>query len=527
MASKWDVIVIGAGHNGLAAAAYLALHNYNVMVLEQRDEVGGCASTVSAIGTKVNICNCDHSMILQSGIIEELSLREAGLDYLELDPVKHFRVIDDFATSRPWWLFRDSERTLEGLAHCYPGSEVHYRNYLRYALPIAKQFLEFVRHPPSFAKAFRSNIASPKTAANLLKLHKLSADRALRNWFPQEALRAPAASSLAVWGASPLAPGTGLASLGYALGHLVPTARPVGGSGALPNALAKAVSNAGGSIRTGARVISIACDSSGVRKVLLDNGEELPTKAVIATGDPRTTVLSLIYSPQLRRVQKLTKRWLAVPKRSGYESKIDAVVDRHPTFGEEELLLSDKLGVPQPSPTTTVTTPSTAAIHKAYNLALEGKIARQPIFLSNTPDVLDSTLTPFDSGHTFSLEVLYTPCNLDGGWKGSTEPERWLEVFSSLTNNDFLSGIRRWRTVTPPDYEQEFALESGYAPSYPGTPLDVVLGRKRELTRYDTPVTGLYLAGAGTFPGAGIWGVSGRNAAWRVMDYFAKNQKGN
>ena len=111
------------------------------------------------------------------------------------------------------------------------------------------------------------------------------------------------------------------------------------------------------------------------------------------------------------------------------------------------------------------------------------------------------------------------------GGTRSGEPNRWLEVFSSLTSNEFLSGVKRWRVMTPVTYEEEFGLEQGYAPSFSGTPLDVVLGRKRELTRHETPIRGLFLAGAGTFPGAGIWGASGRNAAWRVMNYLDKRPK--
>ncbi len=526
MPTKWDVIVVGGGHNGLTAAAYLARDHYNVLVLERRNEVGGCASTEATLGTKVNICNCDHSMVLGSGIIEELSLKDQGLRYLYLDPVKHFRVIDDTSTFRPWWLFKSPEQTLDAVATCQPGSEGDYQNYLRDVLPIAKCFLEFTNKPPSFSRAMKSGATTPKAAAHLRKLRRLSADQALKSWFSKEVLRAPAASSIAVWGMSPLAAGTGIAAIGYALSHLVPTARPIGGSGALPNSLAKAVTKAGGVIRTGTEVASIVCDLSGVKKILLSNGEELYTKAVIATGDPKTTILSLLSMTPTRKVQRLTKRWLGAANRSGYESKIDAIIARPPDFGEEDRQLSEKLGVHQPLGTTTITTPPTKTIALAHELALAGKIAHQPIFLSNTTDVLDSTLRRSNSEHTFSLEVLYTPYHLQGGWDKSSEPNRWLEVFSSHTNNEFLSGIRRWRVLTPVDYEREFGLDQGYAPSFSGTTLDVILGRRRELTRYDTPIKGLYLAGAGTFPGAGVWGVSGRNAAWRVMEYLNKKQTG-
>ena len=204
------------------------------LVLEQRDEVGGCASTVSVLGTRVNICSCDHSMVLQSGIIEELGLNNEGLRYLNLDPVKHFRVIDGSIAARPWWLFNDAERTVDGLGECHPGSEVDYGNYLRDALPMAKQLLEFMNSPPSLLGVIRSSVKASTVVSRLLKLQRLSADQAMSRWFRSEALRAPAAaSSIALWGMSPLTPGTGLASLGYALSHLMPTARPVGAGAGL------------------------------------------------------------------------------------------------------------------------------------------------------------------------------------------------------------------------------------------------------------------------------------------------------
>jgi phytoene dehydrogenase-like protein len=117
----------------------------------------------------------------------------------------------------------------------------------------------------------------------------------------------------------------------------------------------------------------------------------------------------------------------------------------------------------------------------------------------------------------FSLEVLRTPYGLRGGWAGSAEPQRWLDGFASLVAPGFADGIRRWRVVTPEDYERDFSMDCGYAPSFGGGPLAALVGRDRELTRYETPVGGLFLTGAGTFPGAGVWGASGRNAAAVVL----------
>ncbi|MGH9896124.1 MAG: phytoene desaturase family protein, partial [bacterium] len=109
------------------------------------------------------------------------------------------------------------------------------------------------------------------------------------------------------------------------------------------------------------------------------------------------------------------------------------------------------------------------------------------------------------------------PFALEGGWKDSPEPARWLACYGELLETGFLEGVSRSRVMTPSDYESQFGLTSGYAPSFTGGPLAALIGREPELTRYRTPLKGLYLTGAGTFPGAGIWGASGRNTAEVVL----------
>jgi phytoene dehydrogenase-like protein len=106
---------------------------------------------------------------------------------------------------------------------------------------------------------------------------------------------------------------------------------------------------------------------------------------------------------------------------------------------------------------------------------------------------------------------------LTGGWRDTAEPERWLEAFATLVEPGFLDGVRRFRLVGPEDYERDFSMPAGYAPSFAGGPLAALLGRDRELTRYATPVAGLYLTGSGTFPGAGVSGAPGRNTARVIL----------
>ena len=136
--------------------------------------------------------------------------------------------------------------------------------------------------------------------------------------------------------------------------------------------------------------------------------------------------------------------------------------------------------------------------------------------LVNTPSVLDPTMR-VGADHLLSLEVLWTPYAVPGGWAASAEPQRWLDLLAAQVGPGFAGGVRRWRVVTPEDYERDLGMPRGWAPSFSGGPLAALVGRDRELTRYATPVRGLFLTGAGTFPGAGVWGASGRNAAAVVL----------
>ena len=140
-----------------------------------------------------------------------------------------------------------------------------------------------------------------------------------------------------------------------------------------------------------------------------------------------------------------------------------------------------------------------------------GRVPRRPPALVNVPSVLDEGMRA-GADHVLSLEALYTPYAVDGGWGLSSEPERWLEALAAIVQPGFASGVRRWRVVTPPRWESEFSMERGFAPAFGRTPVALLAGREPELTRYETPLRGLYLTGQATYPGASVWGASGRNA---------------
>ncbi len=511
-----DAIVVGGGHNGLVCAAYLARAGLDTLVLEARADVGGCASTVDALGARVNICNCDHTVFRTTPVFEELGLAGFGLSYLDVEPAQQSLAYD---RGPGWPLFHDVGRTLDALRLLYPTQVDGYRRYVAAARPVAELMLELANEPPAPGGVLRI-VADRRCrgVARLMRWSRMSVADVLGSFFTEPALAAPAVVvGPVVWGLSPRTPGTGLGALTYVTKHVAQVGRPVGGSGSLPRALLGAFEAAGGTLRRDARVACIECEGERVRGVVLVDGTRITAPVVVSACDPREALVSWLRNPP-PSVRSTVERWRSTARRDGYESKIDAVVAAPPCYRQVDARLAARLGY-DPLVPTTIVSPSLDEVHRAHLALARGRVAERPMFFANVPSVLDPTMTVGggDGGHVFSLEVLYTPYALEGGWAASAEPSRWLAEYARLVQPGFLDGVRRWRAMTPPAYEEQFLLPKGYAASFAGGPLAALRGKLPELTRYGTPVRGLYLTGAATYPGAGVWGASGRNAARVVL----------
>ena len=508
-----DAIVIGGGHNGLICGTYLARAGLDVVVVEARPSAGGCASTVDALGARVNICNCDHGVFRTTPIAEELALDRHGLRYLDVDPAQ---VNLPWDGGPAWPLFHDLDRTLESIRLTYPHEVDGYRRYARAARPVVQLVLELANRPPTPRRVL-AQVAGRRGrgVTTLLRWSRMSVADVLRSFFSTDALVAPAiVVGPAVWGLAPSTPRTGLGALSYAMKHSGQVGRPVGGSGALPTAVLGAFEAAGGVLRVGRRVAAIRCEGAHVRGVGLDDGTEITAPIVVAACDPRTAFVEWLGDAP-SSAAALRQRWRRAPVVDGYESKLDAVVAAAPSYRQTDPQVARRLGY-DPLVATTIVAPPVDAVDASHRLMMDGGVADRPMFYANVPSALDPTMR-VGSDHVFSLEVLYTPYALPGGWPASKEPERWLERYATLVQPGFLDGVRRWRAMTPDRYESEFHLPRGHATSFAGGPLAALLGRQPELSRYETPVRGLYLTGAATFPGAGVWGASGRNAATIIL----------
>ena len=506
------MIVVGGGHNGLICAAYLARSGFDTLLVEARHDVGGCASTVTDLDARFNICNCDHSMVRAIPIAQELDLAAYGLEYLEPEISAIHQFHDG---SMPWLFFHETERHLEALSQTHPHAVEGYWRYLADATPVAELVLAMARTPPTTGRMLKGVLAKRAIGATrLLDWSRRSQADVMERYFDDWHMVMPAVSTgPTVWGAPHTAPGTGLAAAIYATRHIIRTGRPRGGSGALTDAVRASFEAAGGRVRCASRVERLLVRDGAVTGVRLEGGTELTSANVVAACDPQRVFVDWLdeIPPAAKR---LVDRWRSQPVHDGYESKVDGVLTGLPRWKVTSALARVSAGADLLAPTTVVS-PSPVQIGEAHALRQQGAVAPLPTLLVNVPTVLDPHMQANADQHVLSLEVLFTPYALRGGWSESDEPARWLEVLGELMEPGTLQ-LDRWRSMTPDRYENEFAMHRGHTPSYSGPPLSVLFGRRRETTRYRTPIGGLYLSGAGTFPGAGVFGAPGRNCAHAV-----------
>ena len=514
--ADYDAIVVGAGHNGLVCAAYLARAGMRTLLIEARSSVGGCASSESFAGATVNICNCDHLTFRTTPVMEELRLAEHGLRYIDVDPGQLSVPWPDADGHQgpAWPVFHDVDRTVDALKLLYPKQADAYRRFAKQAVPALRLILEAATEPPSVRRLGLLGAKHPTAAATLMRWSRHSAADVLRTFFDDEAILGPAlCTGPVVWGVSPEMPGTGLGALTIAMRHAAQLGRPVGGSGMVPQALLRSFESSGGTTRTSSRVSAILCDALQVRGVRLDDGTVIEAKTVVSACDPHATLLSWLHGPPAAAA-KMIDRWRAIPQYEGYESKIDAIITGLPKYRCVDDAVAAKIGF-DPLAGSAMIAPPIAELVTGHAISQRGGVMPRPVMFANIPTALDATMAP-SGQHVFSLECLYTPYSLEGGWQNSPEPRRWLENYAQMVEPGFLESLGEWRAMTPDKYETEFHMPLGHATGFAGGPLAALRNKHPELTRYRTAVPGLYLTGAATFPGAGVWGASGRNCATAI-----------
>ena len=227
--------------------------------------------------------------------------------------------------------YHSVDATLDSIAATHPTEVDGYRRYLHDALPAVRLVMSAANEPPTATGLVRRAVnARGRGVATLLQWSRRSAADVMREYFRTDALQAPGmVIGPMVWGVSPEFTGTGLGALTYAFRHVGTVGRPVGGSGEVPRTLLAAFESAGGVLRVSTSVRAITCEGTAVRGVVLSDGTEVTADVIVSACNPHDTFLHWLTDPP-PRARRLIDRWRAIPHADGYESKIDAVLDRVP-----------------------------------------------------------------------------------------------------------------------------------------------------------------------------------------------------
>src|SRR5262245_8494870 len=518
-----DVVVIGAGHNGLICAAYLARSDLHVQVVERRRIAGGCAATEEmAPGVKVSRCFCDHVSLYTTPIPTELELGQYGREDLAFDPFH-------YAPSGPgeglvFW--KDVERTADAIGERSSKDARAYRRCIREWGELFEWLQPMLLGSPRpAAVAWRMAKRPLHALRGLSKLPliqralKGSMKSLLDETFEDPHLKGVLAFiTSGIAGLPPSAPQSAMLAFGAALPHLVGIRRPRGGSGGLIHALVGAVERHGGTVRTAAAAARVEVADGAVRSVRLVDGEEIAARLRVTACDPLTTFQRLLDPDAVpREIHSALSR---VRIANGFALKAEYLIDRLPEWAPHPSITPGEQAA-----ATKLICPSIDHLERAYAEYLEKRNPRAPALLVGTATALDPGLVP-DKQHLLTVETRYSPYELQGNvpWSSirETEARRMLDLLQPFLASDLTTAVRLTFPQTPEDLERDLGLPRGQI-----THLDVsteqTLNRRPipQLSGYRTPIRGLYLTGAGTHPGGGIWGAPGRNTAHVVLEDVA------
>lgn len=528
-AAAYDVAIIGGGHNGLTAAAYLARGGRSAVVLERRDIVGGAAVTETFHpGFRNSVASYTVSL-LNPQIIRELELARHGLRIVER-PVANFWPVDDTRyLLMPYGLAarqkaiaafsaRDAER-LPAYDAALERAAGLLRDLAGRTPPNAGGgWIEAIRHAGLGGRLAGLGLSDKRL---LLDLFTKSAADFLAGWFESEVVKGAFAFDGIVGAyAAPSTPGTAYVLLHHCFGEVNGKAgvwgHAIGGMGAITQAMAAAAREAGAEIRTGVAVDEVVVEDGRAVGVRLGSGEVVRARAVAANVGPKLLFRDLV--PEVAVSDDVRRAFLNQKTGSG-TFRMNVALSELPDF----TCLPSRGAVPGAHHGAGIVIgPTLDYLERAYlDAKLEGW-SREPVVEMLIPSTLDATLAPAGQ-HVASLFVQHVAPRLPGvrSWADAAEREAFADVVIETVQRhapNFRQSVIARQILSPLDLEEKFGLIDGDI-FHGQLGLDQLFSARPVLGHadYRMPLEGLYLCGAGAHPGGGVTGLPGRNAAREML----------
>jgi phytoene dehydrogenase-like protein len=525
---NYDAIIIGAGHNGLVAAAYIAKAGKKVLVLERRPIIGGIGATEEVFpGFKYSTC-AHLASSFSSDISKDLDLKKHGLKILPIDPLLFAPGLDGQSLT----IRSDPVKAAEEIGRFSKNDAAKFATFCPllkrlsgflltlYALPLPDHASEGNFNPLELIKAaWKFHRLGEKEMYEFLRVLPMSVSDLLSEWFENDLLKASlAAGGLLGSFVGPRQQGTCFSLLHHQLGRSNGALRTAGfvrgGIGNLAQALATAAQERGVEIRTRAEVAKIVTKNGAATGVILESEDELSATNIISSADVKRTFLKLVEPTYLDPHFLLQVRNI---RSRGTVAKVNLALDRLPNFTGSTDGAAALGGIVHIAPTLEY-------LERASDDAKYGRFSKQPFLEITIPTITEPTLAPAGK-HVMSVWMQYAPYQLNG----TTWNEQREALGDSVVNlieehaPGFKNLILHRQVLTPLDLEQIYGLTGGHL-HHAELALDQIFFMRPipGWSRYHTPIDNLYLCGSGTHPGGGLSGLPGYYAAAEILRRWPK-----
>ncbi|MEO8392131.1 MAG: NAD(P)/FAD-dependent oxidoreductase [Chloroflexota bacterium] len=514
-----DVLIVGAGHNALVCAGYLAQAGYKVICLERRHIAGGAVVTEEIIpGFQFDLGGSAHMLIQHTPIVSDLQLQRYGLDYLDLDPL----FFAPFPDGKHFTVYKSVDQTCESIAAISPVDADNYRKYINRWSPMAEGMVGAFLNAPTPLNLTRYLVfgqgLTTKGAQQLPELLK-GYGQILRESFAEPYVPAVMGWMAAQSGPPPGEPLSAPFAMWHPMFHVSGIKRPRGGSGMLTQALQRMIEAHGGQVLTSAPVKRLLVERDRVIGAETEDGRSITASRAVVAGTHIYTTLKLLgeNAPAEAR-RKIEGARIG----NGFGLVIRAAVSELPDY-------TALPGQPMPHHIgLQFMCPDLDYLERAYGDYMAGRPSTNPALIAMTWSASDPSLAP-PGQHVLFLWSQYFPYELASGesWDdiAERESERIFAVLRRYAPNMTPDKIIGQLIETPLYLERELGLYRGNVMHLEMSVNQMFMMRPAlSLSEYRGPLPGLYLTGASTHPGGGIMGASGRNTAAAVLHDLSKKK---